>query len=178
MRTGEQKIPLFATIGGTFVPDWPNLSICSLDEEHPRSRLGADPIFRSACCAGYCRDNGATGRSRRGKEEARGRGRREGDAQANFHRKPYRPRTSFSDVLEKYDRHSTASSKIYARRCAVFSAVLELALAELSEKRNTREVDCGAGVSFLLVASSAVFEICEREGKTTRVGSVTPLQHK
>lgn len=55
---GNKKISLFATIGGTFVPDWPNLSICSLVEGDP-ARIGADPIFRSAYCAGYCRDNGA-----------------------------------------------------------------------------------------------------------------------
>jgi len=36
---GKQKIyiSLFVTIGGTFIPDWPNLSIYSLDEGWPGS---------------------------------------------------------------------------------------------------------------------------------------------
>lgn len=71
---------------------------------------GADPIFRSAYCAGYCRDNGAV-------EvlvvDAQG----ENVCRRIFTENRHWPRASFSDMLEKYDQHSTASLKIYAQQC-------------------------------------------------------------
>lgn len=52
-----------------------------------------------------------------------------------FTENPTRPRASFSDVLEKYDRHSTASSSmIYARRCAAYAPPRWIGLCRTSGK--------------------------------------------
>jgi len=104
---GAKNISLFAAIGGTFVPDWPNLSICSLDDGGCPDRSRRRPDFRGAHAApdiaGIMEPSGeadvCAGEFSRGRCSSR------------------RARTDFSDAREKYDRRS----RIYMRRCAALT---------------------------------------------------------
>lgn len=99
MRTREQKIhrclPRLAVHSYLIGP------ICQFAPSTRGARIspGADPIFRSACCAGYCQDNGAV---KVLVVDAQGRN----VCRQIFTENRHWPRASFSDMLEKYDRHS------------------------------------------------------------------------
>lgn len=130
MRTREQKIhrclPRLAVHSYLIGP------ICQFAPSTRGARIspGADPIFRSACCAGYCQDNGAV---KVLVVDAQGRN----VCRQIFTENRHWPRASFSDMLEKYDRHSTASLKIYAQRCVyTYTPLTWIALSKLSNWQN------------------------------------------
>lgn len=153
VRTWEQKIYIAVCHDWRYIRTWLAQFVNLLPRRGPPGSVPAPTRFsKSACCAGYCRDNGP-GRERRT------RGRR---VPANFHRKPAVPPTSAWFFRRAREIWSALEYLCAAMRCT-YTSLTWITLFEFPNEQNIRDYPFWSGFPNRRRLRSLYFELKKKE---------------